>query len=177
MNQDSMTSGWYFAKAGGQAGSETGPFEWEQLYQLARNGTVQPDDLVWNPKLPRGVAARLVPGLFQGLQASPTPVQKVWVDQAPEPAVPEPQTPNVADAPAPQPPQPAETALLDDFADLGSTKEPAEEPVEGSAPRRHRQRERAAADKQSNRLPLLVVLLVFVVAAAGVASYFLYFRV
>jgi hypothetical protein len=93
-----MTSGWYYAKAGAAAGSEIGPLTWEELYLLAQGGTLAPADIVWNPKLPRGVTAGLIPGLF----AIPVAPQVPPVQPAPQPMpTPQPATP------APITPQPA----------------------------------------------------------------------
>ena len=172
-----MTSDWYFAKAGAPAGSETGPFTWEQLYQLAKNGTVEPNDLVWNPKLPSGVMASLVPGLFQELDTPEAPVQQVWVEQSPVPITPEPPAPETP-TPTSPPSQPTGTpaptrAALGEIEDIPSTQALAEE----SAPELTKRRATSKPDGQSNRLPLLVVLLTFIIAACGVAAYFLYFRV
>ena len=76
MSPDYMTSGWYYAKAGAAAGNEIGPLSWEELYLLAHGGTLAPADIVWNPRLPRGVTAGLVPGLFAAPMApQATPVQ------------------------------------------------------------------------------------------------------
>ena len=81
-----MTSGWYYAKAGAPKGNEVGPFSWEELYVLARDGALSVEDLVWNPKLPRGIAAGSVPGLFQVSPApEPLPAQTPVPAQAPVP--------------------------------------------------------------------------------------------
>ena len=74
MSADAMTSGWYYAKAGAPVGQEIGPLSWQELYLLAQGGSLAPSDLVWNPRLPRGVTAALVPGLFPS-PATPEPPQ------------------------------------------------------------------------------------------------------
>ncbi len=96
MSPDCMTSGWYYAKAGAAAGNEIGPLTWEELCVLAHGGTLNPGDIVWNPRLPRGVTAGLVPGLFPALTGSQTaPVQP-----EPQPVL----TPSpIATPPAPTP--------------------------------------------------------------------------
>ncbi len=173
-----MTSGWYFAKAGATAGNETGPFAWEELYRLAQTGAIEPGDLVWNPKLPRGVAAGLVPGLFPEQPTSPTPVWQKPEETAPAPLTEEPPTP-----PTPPAPPVEDQALITDGPDALPAIDGLEEEttVEGRSQepptRRSRRSERPKSDKRTDRLPLLVVLLAFVIAAAGVAAYFLYFRV
>jgi hypothetical protein len=112
VSPDYMTSGWYYAKAGAAAGNEIGPLTWEDLCVLAHGGTLAPTDIVWNPRLPRGVTAGLVPGLF------PVPLapQATTVQPAPQPIVPRPVAatpvvvpPVAASVAAPQPvvPQPA----------------------------------------------------------------------
>ena len=101
-----MTSGWYYAKAGAPKGHEVGPFSWEELYLLARDGTLAFEDLVWNPKLPRGIAAGTVPGLFHT-----SPVPEAFPAQAPvptefvplQPAQPETQAREAPADPAPAP--------------------------------------------------------------------------
>jgi hypothetical protein len=172
-----MTSGWYFAKAGASAGSETGPFAWEELYHLAQTGALQPTDLVWNPKLPRGVNAGLIPGLFPGFEARQLPtIEQPFPQEAME-TIPERVVVSPVPAPTPQtgPAQerPTPSAVVGHIDDEVSVDE---EPVEphGRRSNRHKQ---PKSQGQTSRLPALVVLLVLVIAAAGVAAYFLYFRV
>jgi N-acetylneuraminic acid mutarotase len=102
VSPDYMVSGWYYARAGTSAGNETGPLTWEELYLLAQAGTLAPADIVWHPKLPRGVTAGLVPGLFATPPEAPAvqPVQRPM--PAPQP-VPAPQPPMPQPVPAPQP--------------------------------------------------------------------------
>ena len=83
-----MTSGWYYAKAGTSAGREIGPLTWEQLFMLAHGGTLAPADVVWNPKLPRGVTAGQIPGLFPTPEAPLTRPVPVVAQPAPLPATP-----------------------------------------------------------------------------------------
>ncbi|NTV10342.1 MAG: DUF4131 domain-containing protein, partial [Zoogloea sp.] len=45
----------------------TSPLLPAELYVLAQVGRLAPGDLVWNPRLPRGVAAGQIPGLFPAL--------------------------------------------------------------------------------------------------------------
>ncbi len=221
MSPDSMTSGWYYAKAGAPAGHEIGPLSWQELYLLALDGALTPADLVWNPKLPRGVAAGQIPGLFpasqtrvvlpvQAVAPAPQPTRPV-APQLPvaPPARPAAQGPPVtmpivvpAGPPVPMPPvpppgpvagpvpvetarrvpvkvaadvpvkapeeMPDRTEISDLFAEkLGSAGD-SEPPAEGPAPQR--------VKKRNNNLPWLVVLLALVIAAAGLAAYFLYLR-
>jgi N-acetylneuraminic acid mutarotase len=233
-----MISGWYYAKAGASAGHEIGPLSWQELYLLALNGTLAPTDLVWNPKLPRGVAARQIPGLFpepqspvtpptqpapqmppvaapvhpptqfpaqmppaaalDPLPAGPPTLAPGWLPAEREPLAPgwlpaageqpapgplppvppaiTPTVPAVEAAAKPSEPvweraaykPPVETEIHDLFAEkLGEAED--SEPLAEQATPKHIKREHPS-------LPWLVVLLALVVAAAGLAAYFLYLR-
>ncbi len=59
----SMATGWYMLKQRETAGQEAGPYTWEQLYELAQTGAVQPGDLVWNAQMPGWLPAAKIPGL------------------------------------------------------------------------------------------------------------------
>ena len=61
-----MATGWYMLKQKGTAGQEAGPYAWEQLYELAQTGAVQPGDLVWNAQMPGWLPAAKIPGLLAG---------------------------------------------------------------------------------------------------------------
>lgn len=71
-----MISDWHVSRAG-----ETfGPFDWEQLVAMVREGRVMPDDLVYRSDDPRWVRAADVPGLF-----GVTPPQSVTPPPQPGP--------------------------------------------------------------------------------------------
>ena len=70
MNAGSMASGWYYSKRGASAGQQVGPLTWEQLYSLARSGSLAGDDLVWNPGLPEWLPAAQIAGLFPPVAGS-----------------------------------------------------------------------------------------------------------
>jgi len=164
MSQDSMTSDWYYSKAGSSPGSEVGPLSWEDLYLLARAGTVEPGDTLWHPRLPRGMAAGALPELFPELQASPAPLaEEFQTESHAEPQLDEPQP--ELETIAPQPAEALEEAAADE---MGAGPAPEEE--------REEQAYKPRAVRRGNTLPILVVLLVLVIAAAGVTAYFLYFR-
>jgi hypothetical protein len=195
---DAMISGWYYAKAGAPVGHEIGPLSWEELYLLAQDGTLAPADLVWNPKLPRGVTAGQVPGLFasvaipepQPVAAAPTLqlTPKIALEEPGEPIPPaEPVQPE-PHAALPQPVEPiaTETApayttasaaedlepLLvadDELSTEGSEALARVEPTGGEPPKPSRSVRHA-------HLPWLIVLLAAAIAAAGLTMYFFYLR-
>jgi hypothetical protein len=179
VSPDSMTSGWYYAKAGAPAGREIGPLSWEDLYLLASEGRLDPADVVWNPRLPRGVTAGLIPGLFPALVA-PQPGPPVTTTVVPplpiQPPASKPVEPmwdvtqTAVQAPEGATPSGAQTEPeAQDF----STERLGEDDAEAASPK---ESDPPKAGRQSHSLPWLIVLLVLVVAAAGVAAYFLYFR-
>lgn len=187
MGPDSTMSGWYYAKAGAPVGQETGPLSWEELYLLARAGTVAPEDLVWNPKLPRGVTAGQMPGLFPSAQI-PGPIpQTIPVRTPPQPLV-EPVVPVTPSELPPEPPAPVNTGLGPIFPgpETSQTERApgvasADLAVEGPAAVHETEivpdklaRSRTKAEQRS--LPWLVVLLALVLAAAGLVAYFLFLR-
>jgi hypothetical protein len=191
VSPDSMTSGWYYAKAGASAGQEIGPLSWEELYVLAHGGMLAPADIVWNPRLPRGVTARQIPGLFPEPEAPRTPQP-----------VPPPTMPPVVSPPAPAPmatppARPSTSRPVEPLWEIGpaavrvappalsaqsgtepeipySFAEKLEETAAQETPPEEPKQPRA--DKQNRNLPWLIVLLILVIAIAGVAAYFLYFR-
>lgn len=61
-----MASEWFYAKDGKQLG----PVSWEQLYQLASTGLIQPADLVWREGMPQWAQASTIPNLFGGAGAA-----------------------------------------------------------------------------------------------------------
>jgi N-acetylneuraminic acid mutarotase len=64
MNGESMTTGWYYLKAGAPTGQQTGPLSWEQMLSAARSGALSPADVVWHQSLPQWTPAAGVQGLF-----------------------------------------------------------------------------------------------------------------
>ena len=79
-----MAEGWYYSSR--TTGSQVGPFTWEQLYALARGGSLGADDLVWNPELPEWVPASRIPGLLdQPLSAGARPMASAAAPAASQP--------------------------------------------------------------------------------------------
>lgn len=211
MSPDAMTSGWYYAKAGAPVGQEIGPLSWQELYLLAQDGTLVPADLVWNPKLPRGVTAGQVPGLFPSLVIPESPAAEMVpplrapsatgepaetpAETAPQavasspsaetetqdaPAETPAQTPTAETTPAAQPPASETARAASNQVDSGmpeSPRSPAEslEPI--SEPVSVADEPAALPKKRAHsNLPWLVLLLAAAIAAAGLATYFLYLR-
>lgn len=75
MQAYSLVSGWYYHKHGSLPGHRVGPLSWEQLYASVRNGTVGPNDLVWNQGLSGWFPAQQVPGLFADTPGSVTTME------------------------------------------------------------------------------------------------------
>ncbi len=69
MSAGGMESGWFYARRGGAAGQQAGPFSWQDLVSHARGGAFGPDDLVWHEQLGDWRPAAQVQGLF----AAPVP--------------------------------------------------------------------------------------------------------
>jgi hypothetical protein len=188
VSSDSMTSGWYYAKAGALAGHETGPLSWVELFMLAHEGTISPADIVWNPRLPRGVTAGLVPGLFPLPEVPRMPQAAAPQPMAAQPAAPQPVTPQPVQPLVPKTVEPMwEIARDKAQGPLGTNPTAAqvktEAPdhsvdrlAESESPTTLDKPSPAKAERHSHRLPWLIVILILVVAAAGVATYFLYFR-
>ena len=73
------TDGWYYA----HAGDRVGPCSWEELWGLAKAGTVGADDLVWHASLPQWVKAADAPGLNVAFgEADATPPSSEAVEAA-----------------------------------------------------------------------------------------------
>lgn len=115
-----MDAGWVVRRPSDPSGTQGGPYSWEQLFALARDGVVPPTDLVWHPTLPEWLPANKVPGLFPA--AAPTapvtpqqPVAPIAPAVAPS-AVTQtayaPQTPAQPVAAPPQPPRKKRGALI-----------------------------------------------------------------
>jgi hypothetical protein len=64
MDPDPMASGWFYLKPGKPAESQMGPFSWEDLWQAAQSGLLEPSDVVWHSALPGWLPATQVTGLF-----------------------------------------------------------------------------------------------------------------
>lgn len=63
---------WYYA----DGNKQIGPLDGRQMGQLAQQGKITPDTLVWREGLPNWVAAKKVaPHLFQNVPQGPTPAQ------------------------------------------------------------------------------------------------------
>jgi N-acetylneuraminic acid mutarotase len=189
-----MTSGWFYAKAGAPVGHEVGPLSWEELYVLAQRGTLGPGDLVWNPRLPRGVAAGQIPGLF--LAPAPTAIQPTQAAAAQPPAKEAPPTapgpPPTKAAPAAASASPPVTRKLPPIApakplpwDLPAATplktaapEPSSDATEKTAEHGLSPDEAVPPPARSGRswLPWLVVVLALVIAAGGLVAYFLFLR-
>src|SRR5947208_1580876 len=76
-----MSVNWYHSKNG----APVGPIPFEQLQQLARNGQLQPSELVWSEAMPNWVAAETVPGLIVPPEYTP-PTYATPTQQAAAPA-------------------------------------------------------------------------------------------
>jgi hypothetical protein len=188
MSPDSMTSGWYYAKAGAPAGHETGPISWVELFMLAHEGTISPADIVWNPKLPRGVTAGLVPGLFPLPEVPRTPQAAAPQPMATKPAAPQPVIPQPVQQLVPKTVEPMWEIARDKAqgppgtnptAAQANTEAPdhyVDRLADSESPMTLDELSPAKAERHNRRLPWLIVILILVVAAAGVAAYFLYFR-
>ncbi len=83
----SLAYGWYHRKEGSPAGLQTGPLSWGQLYTYAQNGTIGPNDLVWNIELPEWLPASQVPGLTGERQPAGTaaPAPTLLLPSVPSP--------------------------------------------------------------------------------------------
>jgi GYF domain 2 len=67
---DNMSSNWYYSKEG----PRIGPYDFDQLKQLAVSGMLMPNDKVWNQGASIWVAAVDVPGLMpENLLVAPVP--------------------------------------------------------------------------------------------------------
>ena len=68
-----MESGWLVRRPSDATGTQGGPYSWEQLFALARDGVIPPTDLVWHPSLSEWLLAAKVPGLFPSATAAVAP--------------------------------------------------------------------------------------------------------
>jgi hypothetical protein len=57
------SSEWYYFKAGSNADMKAGPLSWDRLRSQAKEGTLEPEDVVWDPGFGWRIATQ-VPGLF-----------------------------------------------------------------------------------------------------------------
>ncbi|TDB37978.1 MAG: hypothetical protein D9V44_07995 [Actinobacteria bacterium] len=103
-----MDTGWVVRRPSDPTGTQGGPYSWEQLFALARDGVVPPTDLVWHPTLPEWLPASKVPGLFSGT----TPIAPQQPVAPATPAVAPPVAPVAPAAAAPQPPRKKRGALI-----------------------------------------------------------------
>ena len=83
MPKKNEQSEWYFFKAGSHAGMKAGPLTWERLCSQADEGTLEPEDVVWDPGSGWRTADQ-VPGLFAAIALSGTGGAKL--DAPPEEA-------------------------------------------------------------------------------------------
>lgn len=67
-DMSSMIEGWYWSRDG----QRLGPYSWEQLGQFAREGRIQPADLIWHAGWGSWSAASQVPGLFGDIRPVPS---------------------------------------------------------------------------------------------------------
>ncbi len=80
MRQKPESSEWYYFKAGSHADMKAGPLSWERLRSQAEEGTLEPEDVVWDPGFGWRMATQ-VPGLFP---AATTPkVVSIHLDTLP----------------------------------------------------------------------------------------------
>jgi hypothetical protein len=61
---ESTVNGWYYLPGGAATGQPVGPLTWEQLYALARSGSLNPGDMVWHETMPQWAPAAQIGGLF-----------------------------------------------------------------------------------------------------------------
>ena len=66
-DKSSMMEGWYWSRDG----QRLGPYSWEQLCQFAREGRIQPVDLIWHAGWGNWSAASQVPGLLGDIRSEP----------------------------------------------------------------------------------------------------------
>jgi hypothetical protein len=66
--QETDRAVWYYARGR----EKLGPFTGQQLRQLAADGVVRPDVMVWQQGMPRWLPARSVPGLFAATDSEPS---------------------------------------------------------------------------------------------------------
>lgn len=98
-----MDSGWMVRRPNDPTGTQGGPYSWNQLFELARDGVVPRTDLVWHPSMTEWLPAKNVPGLFPGVASAVTPT----ASPAPAPSV-----PPVAAPAGPQPPRKKRGGLI-----------------------------------------------------------------
>jgi WD40 repeat protein len=67
---------WYYARGR----EKVGPFTREQLRQMAADGTLSPDAMIWQQDTPRWLPARSVPGLFDAAATPPSPAGRQAAD-------------------------------------------------------------------------------------------------
>jgi hypothetical protein len=70
------SSEWYYFKAGSNADMKAGPLSWERLCSQAKAGTLEPDDVVWDPGFGWRIATQ-VPGLFPAATPAATTAKVV----------------------------------------------------------------------------------------------------
>lgn len=70
---------WYYHKGGQQQG----PIDWAALKQLADNGQILPDDMVWQEGMPQWMKASQQKGLFNPASAPPPPPRPPTYPAAP----------------------------------------------------------------------------------------------
>jgi len=137
---------WHLARQGQQFG----PYTWPQIQLMAREGHIQPGDLLWGPSLPQWTPAGRIQGLALPPPAAPPP---------PGPAAGTPVPPTAAPAypPAAPPPAPVPPRMPPPAA-------PAP-PAAGFAPS-------PAAPRRSRRSCLIIgiILLVLALLAGGVTA-------
>jgi len=141
---------WHLARQGQQFG----PYTWPQIQLMAREGHIQPGDLLWGPSLPQWTPAGRIQGLALPPPAAPPPPRPAAGAPAPPPAAPA--FPPAAPPPAPAPPRAP--------APPPAAPAPAP-PAAGATPA-------AASIKRSGRSCLVIgiVLLALALLAGGVAA-------
>ena len=69
---------WHLARQGQQFG----PYTWPQIQLMAREGHIQPGDLLWGPSLPQWTPAGRIQGLAPPPPAAPAPPRPAEVGRA-----------------------------------------------------------------------------------------------
>lgn len=90
---------WHLARQGQQFG----PYTWPQIQMMAREGHIQPGDLLWGPSLPQWTPAGRIQGLALPPPAAPPSPRPAVGAPVPPPAAPA--YPPPAPPPAPVPPR------------------------------------------------------------------------
>jgi len=168
-----MGDGWRVSRAG----QVFGPYSWERVLELAREGSIGADDLIMRPGSDEWARADTVPAFTAPAAAAPAVVVSPAVPAAPAaPAVPAAPTPPVEVAPdmpteAPAPASPPAAAPAESVG--ASTPAAPAGPTQDLAPSDSEVPERAPRKRPSKRTVLKVGAAVAVVLAVGAGVWLL----